>query len=243
MLRAGLPLCAVTLLNHAQLSADLLLAGVCLGAAAAGDYYLAAQVATAGLVLANAAGQAALARLAGLPPDSVAFSRRAAAEARVLLGCGGLLTLALLALGPPLLPLLFGDAHAAAGTALLALLPWFLLQHPTTLLQAALAATGRGDRALRANLLMLATLVPALAAAAASGSLAAFALARAGGEATRLAALSSPSRPGARRPASARPQPRTACPPSPSRRGSPARADAPATEAAACPAPRSCSPP
>jgi hypothetical protein len=80
MLRAGMPLCAVTLLNPTLLSADLLLAGACLGAAAAGDYFLAAQVATAGLVLANAAGQSALARLAGLPPDSPAFAAALAAD-------------------------------------------------------------------------------------------------------------------------------------------------------------------
>jgi O-antigen/teichoic acid export membrane protein len=38
------------------LSGDLLLAGAVLGAAAAGHYYVAAQIASAGLVLANAAG-------------------------------------------------------------------------------------------------------------------------------------------------------------------------------------------
>ncbi len=245
MLRAGVPLCAVTLLNQTLLSADLLLAGACLGAAAAGDYFLAAQVATAGLVLANAAGQSALARLAGLPPASPAFASALAAEARVLLGCGGLLTLALLALGPPLLPILFGDAHAAAGTALLALLPWFLLQHPTTLLQGALAAAGQGDRVLRDNLTMLAVLVPALAAAALlSGSLPAFALARAAGEAARLAALLLALPPETRRAGleALRPTPdRLPARPFAARFARPG--GTPATEAAACPAPRSCSPP
>lgn len=189
LLRAGLPLCAVTLLNQALLSADLVLAGAVLGTAAAGSYFLAAQVATAGLVLANAAGQAALARLAGHAPDGPGFAAALAVEARALLLCGGTLALGLLLLGPPLLPLLFGAVHGEAGGVLLALLPWFLLQHPTTLLQGALAATGDGRRVLRANLAMLAALVPALALAAASGSLVAFALARGAAEAVRLASL------------------------------------------------------
>jgi hypothetical protein len=72
---------------------------------------------------------------------------------------------------------------------LLTLLPWFLLQHPTTLLQGALTAAGRGRCVLRCNLVMVTALAPALALAAASGSLLLFAAARAVGEAARLAAL------------------------------------------------------
>jgi hypothetical protein len=163
----------------------------------------------------------------------------------VLLCCGGLLTLALLALGPPLLPLLFGRDHAAAGTTLLALLPWFLLQHPTTLLQGALAAAGRGDRVLRANLAMLAALAPALAAAALSGSLAAFALARAAGEAARLAALLLALPPETRQAGleALRSTPdRLPARPFAARFARPGRTT-PAAEAAACTTPRSCSPP
>jgi O-antigen/teichoic acid export membrane protein len=229
MLRAGAPLCAVTLLNQALLSGDLLLAGVVLGAAAAGHYYVAAQVATAGLVLANAAGQAALARLARHPAGTPAFAAALAAEAAPVLACGAALTLALAAAAPAL-PLLFGPAQAPAVPVLLALLPWFLLQHATTLLQGALAAAGRGPAVLRANLAMLAAMVPALAVAALSGSLVLFALARGVGEAARLAALLLALPPDARRallPArlrSARPGPPRRPPPSRSRSRPPAAA-------------------
>lgn len=189
MLRRGAPLCAVTVLNQALLSGDLLLAGAMIGPAAAGHYYVASQVATSGLMLANAAGQAALARLGRHADDAGGFAAALRQEARAVVGCGLVLTAAILLLAPWLLPLLFGPAQAPAAPLLVALLPWFLLQHPTTLMQGALAAVGCGDRVLRANLVMLAALGPALLLAALSGSLVLLALARGLGEAARLAAL------------------------------------------------------
>ncbi len=90
---------------------------------------------------------------------------------------------------PWLLPTLFGAEHAAAVPVLLWLLPWFVLQHPTTVVQSALTAAGREAAVLRANLLAVAVLVPALALAAAGGSLEGFALARLAAELARLAAL------------------------------------------------------
>jgi O-antigen/teichoic acid export membrane protein len=189
LLRRGAPLCAVTLLNQALLSGDLLLAGAVLGAAAAGHYYVAAQIATAGLVLANAAGQAALARLARYIDEKDGFAAALSREAVPVLACGALLTALLLAVGPWLLPKLFGPAQVPAVPLLIALMPWFLLQHPTTLLQGALTAIGAGDRVLRANLLMLLALVPALALAACLGSAVLLALARGAGEAVRLVVL------------------------------------------------------
>ena len=78
MLRRGAALAAVAVTNQAQLSADLLVVGWALGAAPAGDYYLASQVLVAGLLFANAAGQIALARLpavAAQPPLLLAALR------------------------------------------------------------------------------------------------------------------------------------------------------------------------
>jgi len=69
------------------------------------------------------------------------------------------------------------------------LLPWFLLQHLTTLLQAGLTAAGRERAVLRANLVLLLALAPGLALAALGGSLAGFAAARSAAELARLAAL------------------------------------------------------
>ena len=189
LLRRGVPLCAVTVLNQVLLSGDLLLAGAVLGAATAGHYYVATQIATAGLVLANAAGQAALARLARHADQKEGLAAALSREAVPVLACGALLTALLLAIGPWLLPKLFGPAQAPAVPLLMALMPWFLLQHATTLLQGALTAIGDGDRVLRANLLMLLALVPALALAAWLGSAVLLALARGAGEAARLVVL------------------------------------------------------
>jgi O-antigen/teichoic acid export membrane protein len=187
MLRRGGSLAGVTVTNQLQLSADLLVAGWALGAAAAGDYWLAGQLLVAGLVFANAAGQMALARLPLLGPDRLAravFGDATRAMGVAVLGAvvGGLAA-------PWLLPVLFGAEHAGAAAMLPWLLPWFVLQHSTTVLQAGLAAGGREGTALRTNLLAVAVLLPALALAALAGSLAAFALARCLAELARVTAL------------------------------------------------------
>jgi O-antigen/teichoic acid export membrane protein len=186
MLARGLPLMLVTLTNQAQLSADLLVAGWALGLAEAGDYYLASQIAVAGLLFANAANQLALARLPVLRNEPEEFAAALARAASQLVGLALALAAALGAAAPWLLPRLFGAEHAGAVTALLALLPWLVLQHLSQLLQGALTAAGRERAVLRGNLVLAAVLAPALAAAAAGGTLAAFALARSAGEAARL---------------------------------------------------------
>lgn len=190
MLARGAPLMLVTLTNQAQLSADLLVAGIVLGAAAAGDYYLASQIAVAGLLFANAANQLALARLPALAAAAPGeFARELRAEAARLLRAAFVLAAAL-ALGVPwFLPHLFGPEHGGAATVLFGLLPWFVLQHLTHLLQGALTAAGRERMVLRGNLVLLAALAPALALAAMTGTLWAFAAARSAAEAARLLAL------------------------------------------------------
>jgi O-antigen/teichoic acid export membrane protein len=196
MLRAGAPLCAVTLTNQAMTSADLLIVGAVVGVAAAGDYYLASQVAVAALVVANAAGQSALARLASLAGDPAAFAVRLGAELRLVSALGLILAVGLALAGPAVATRAFGPEHAMVGPLLWSLLPWLALQHPTTLLQGALAAARRERAVLRGNLVMLAALVPALALAALAGSLWAFPLARGLAEAARLAALVTSQRQG-----------------------------------------------
>ena len=85
--------------------------------------------------------------------------------------------------------MLFGAEHAGAACALLWLLPWFLLQHPTTLLQAALTKAGRERAVLGANLVLLTALALGLPLAAVGASLTGFAAARSVAELARLAAL------------------------------------------------------
>jgi O-antigen/teichoic acid export membrane protein len=189
MLRRGAALAMVTLTNQAQLSADLLVVGWSLGTASAGDYYLASQILVAALLFANASGQIALARLPHLAGDPHRFMTAFSVELLHLLYLAGPITLGLGVVAPRLLPTLFGVEHAGAAAALWWLLPWFLLQHPTTLLQAGLTAAGRERAVLRANLALLATLAPGLGLAAGGGSLAGFAAARSAAELARLAAL------------------------------------------------------
>lgn len=189
MLRRGAALALVTLTNQMQLSADLLVIGWALGAASAGDYYLASQILVAGLMFANASGQLALTRLPELLGQPRRFMDYLAADTRRLLwaACGIAAGLALL--GPALLPALFGSKHTEATPALLWLLPWFVLQHPTTLLQAALTAAGRERAVVRANIVMLLALGSGLVLAADGATLGGFAAARSVAELARLACL------------------------------------------------------
>jgi O-antigen/teichoic acid export membrane protein len=189
LLRRGAPLMAVTLTNQALLSADLLVVGWTLGAAAAGDYWLASQVAVAALPFANAANQLALARLPAARGDAARFRAALLGEARRLAAVALALAAGLGLVGAPLLPHLFGAEHAGAATALLWLLPWLLLQHGTALLQGALAATGHGRAMLGGNLVLLLVLAPGLAMAAGTAAFPAFALARSLAELARLLAL------------------------------------------------------
>ncbi len=188
LLRRGLPLCVVSLTSQAQYTLDLLVAGLVLGAVAAGQFYLAHAIAMAGLVFANAAGQLALARMSALAA-APGFGSRLRGELRVVLGTALALGLAMVLLAPWLVPLAFGPAYGLTPSLLLWLLPWFLLQHLTTVLQGTLAAVGRERRVLAGNLAMLAVLLPALALAAWIGDLRAFAAARALAEFARLLAL------------------------------------------------------
>lgn len=189
MMRRGGCLAGVTISNQLQLSADLLVVGWVLGAAAAGDYWLAGQVLVAGLLFANAAGQMALARLPALTREPDRFATAMAREtARVMAVAVMGAAVAVLA-GPVLFSPLFGPEHAGAAAVLPWLLPWFVLQHLTTVFQAGLTACGREGAVLRANLLAAAALVPALMMAALVGSVVAFALARSVAETTRLAVL------------------------------------------------------
>ena len=189
MLVRGAPLMLVTLTNQAQLSLDLLVVGWALGAARAGDYYLASQIAVASLLFANAANQLALARLPALVDRPERFAAELRAEAGRLARTALMLVAAMAVVGPLLLPRLFGAEHAAAPAALLWLLPWVFLQHLTNLLQGALAAARRERAVLAGNLVLLAALVPALGLAAGAGTLAAFAAARSAAEVARLGAL------------------------------------------------------
>ena len=189
MLGRGTVLALVTISNQAQLSADLLAVGWWLGPARAGDYYLACQILVAALLFANASGQIALARLPELAGQPRHFAGVLVAEARQLIVMAGAMALGLAWLAPQLLPRLFGPGHAGALTALLWLLPWFLLQHPTTLLQAALTAARRERAVLGANLVLLVVLVPGLMLAATGTTVAGFAAARSAAEIARLLAL------------------------------------------------------
>jgi O-antigen/teichoic acid export membrane protein len=128
----------------------------------------------------------ALARLPALAAVPRQFAREVRAEAARLLCAALLLAAALGSCAPWLLPRLFGPEHAGAATALLGLLPWLVLQHLTHLLQGALTAAGQERMVLRGNLVLLMALAPALALAAATGALWAFALARSAAEMLRL---------------------------------------------------------
>jgi O-antigen/teichoic acid export membrane protein len=111
------------------------------------------------------------------------------ADLRLVLGTAAIGALAILVMAPLLLPWAFGPAYAPVVGLVVWLLPWFVLQHATTVLQAALTAARRGDRLLLANGWMLAALVPGLALAWAIGDLRAFALARGLAESVRVVAL------------------------------------------------------
>ncbi len=189
LLRAGWPLCLLGLSGQAQYGLDLLLAGLFLGPAAASRYYLAHAATLAGLVFANAAGQLVLARIGGHRRQGGEMHATILRATLSTLLIGLLLAAVLQFLAVPFLER-FAGAHFRTLHAVVPwLLPWFVLQHGTAILQAALAATARGRAALFANLAMASALVPALMLATLSGDLRLFALARGAGELVRLAAL------------------------------------------------------
>lgn len=189
LLALGWPLAVVTLASQLQISADLVAVGSVLGAAEAGHYYLAAQIAVAATVFANAAGQLGLARLGAVrhrPADFATALRGELAIATRL----GLAVALVVGLVPPLaLPLLLGETWRGAVTILPWLLPWLVLFHPANVLQAALTAARRQRTVLRVNLLGAAALGVLLVPALATGRPEACALARGLAEAVRLVLL------------------------------------------------------
>lgn len=194
MLRLGVPLALVTITNQGLLAADLLLVGLVLGAERAGAYYLASSLVVAGLVLANAANQIATARIGALRSDPETARAELRRELRTATLVGTALAVGGALVGPPLVALLFGPAFAETGPLLLALLPWLALQHPSAVLQGALAGA-RGQRALLlGNLAMTLALAAGLALALAVGSAIGCALARTLAEAVRSVMLARAAR-------------------------------------------------
>lgn len=186
LLRLALPVAAATVASQLLLSVDLLLVGARFGPAVAAQYYLASAILVAGLVVANGLGQAALARL-----GAAGSGFRAALEADIRLvgAVAALAAVTVLGVVPHLLPLAFGATYAPAASLLAWLLPWFVLQHATVVLQAGMTAARLGDRQLRAALWTVASLVPGLALAWWSEDLRLFALARGAAELVRVLAL------------------------------------------------------
>ncbi len=194
LLRRGLPLALVTLSSQAMLSVDLVLVGRVFGAERAGGYYLAVSLVVAGLVVANAANQIAIARIGAIRDEPAAARAELRRQLALATAVGTGLAAAGAVLAPPLVPWLFGPAFEPAVALFLALLPWLVLQHPSAVLQGALTGA-RGERALlHANLTMAAALALALGAALAAGSVPGCALARAAAEAVRLVMLARAAR-------------------------------------------------
>jgi O-antigen/teichoic acid export membrane protein len=189
LLRLSLPVAASTVASQLLIGLDVLLVGARFGPAEAAFYHLASAVLVAGLVVANGIGQSALARMGACASRAEAFSAAVTADLRLVLGTAAIGALAILVVAPLLLPWAFGPAYVPVVGLVVWLLPWFVLQHATTVLQAALTAARRGDRLLLANGWMLAALVPGLALAWAIGDLRAFALARGLAESVRVVAL------------------------------------------------------
>ncbi len=186
LLRLALPVAAATVASQLLLSLDLLLVGARFGPEVAAQYYLASAVLVAGLVVANGLGQAALARL-GAAGSGIWTALEA--DLRLVGAVAALAAVTVLGVVPHLLPLAFGAVYAPAAGLLAWLLPWFVLQHATAVLQAGMTAARLGDRQLRAALWMVAALVPGLALAWWAGDLRLFALARGAGELVRVVAL------------------------------------------------------
>jgi O-antigen/teichoic acid export membrane protein len=189
LLRLAVPVAMGTFASQVLLGLDILLVGARFGPAAAGFYYLASAVLVAGLVLANGLGQSALARMASRAEQPEAFRAALGADLRLVVCLALIVAVTAAGLAPLLLPLAFGSAYAAATGLMLWLLPWFVLTHATTVLQAAMAAGRLGDRLVLANGWMLTTLLPSLGLAWWLGDLRAFAVARGIAELVRLLAL------------------------------------------------------
>ncbi|MEZ5862686.1 MAG: oligosaccharide flippase family protein [Geminicoccaceae bacterium] len=187
LLRLALPVAAATVASQLLLSLDLLLVGARFGPASAAQYYLASAILVAGLVVANGLGQAALARLAAV--TGAGFRAALEADLRLVGAIAALAAVTVLGVVPHLLPLAFGAAYAPAAGLLVWLLPWFILQHATAVLQAGMTAARLGDRQFWAALWMVGSLVPGLALAWWGGDLRLFALARGLAELVRVVAL------------------------------------------------------
>ena len=187
LLRLALPVAVATVASQLLLSLDLLLVGARFGPAVAAQYYLASAILVAGLVVANGLGQAALARLAAA--TGTGFRAALEADLRLVGAVAALAAVTVLGVVPHLLPPAFGAAYAPAASLLVWLLPWFVLQHATAVLQAGMTAARLGDRQLRAALWLVAALVPGLALAWWFGDLRLFALARGLAELVRVVAL------------------------------------------------------
>lgn len=187
LVRLALPVAVATVASQLLLSLDLLLVGARFGAAAAAQYYLASAILVAGLVVANGLGQAALARLAAVP--GAGFRAALEADIRLVGIIAAIGVIGAVLVVPRLLPLAFGAPYAPAAALLPWLLPWFVLQHATAVLQAGMTVARLGDRLVVAGLWMVAWLLPGLLLAWSMGDLRLFALARGTAELARVIAL------------------------------------------------------
>lgn len=181
LLRAGPPLAGNSLLNQALVGIDLWVVAHVAGLAAVGPYFLAAQIATAGTVTANAVGQARLAR-----PGAAGGSADGLVAVAWL---GASIATALIALAPTVVEAVLGSGDAPVAGLVVPFALWCALQHLSVPLQSAVTRADRAARLLGAAQAAFATTVVVLAVAAASGSVVIVAWARVIAELVRIALL------------------------------------------------------
>lgn len=181
LLRAGPPLAGNSILNQALVGIDLWIVAHLAGLGVVGPYYLAAQIATAGTVTANAIGQARLAR----PGTPAASSEGLVAV--LWLGAG--IAAAMIVIAPTLVEIALGGTEAPIAALMVPLALWCALQHLSVPLQSTVTRSGRSARLLGAAQAAFAATLVVLALAAASGSVLLVAWARVLAELVRITLL------------------------------------------------------
>lgn len=181
LLRAGPPLACNSALNQALVGLDLWLVAHLAGLGVVGPYYLAAQIATAGTVTANAIGQARLAR-----PGAPA----AASDGLVaVLWLGAGIAAAMIVIAPPVVEMVLGGSGAPIAELMVPLALWCALQHLSAPLQSTVTRLGRSARLLGAAQAAFAVTLVVLAVSAVSGSVVLVAWARVVAELVRILLL------------------------------------------------------
>tara|TARA_R110000744_G_scaffold305580_2_gene413860 strand:- start:1501 stop:2820 length:1320 start_codon:yes stop_codon:yes gene_type:complete len=134
LLKNGSPIFVVAIIGQAIQSIDLLYIGSIYGAKKAGFYYLCSAIIVAATIFANSMSQITLGKMSNYVNNLTIFRQVLLADFKLMLIIATILSLFIVGVVRPLIPILFGHEYTPSSLIILYFVPYFYIYHINSLL-------------------------------------------------------------------------------------------------------------